>query len=379
MNGFLWIISVIIVFWVYLQIWRRFTPENVNYTVEVQTAGLTAGDEFTATLVLENHLWIPVPMVKVSQLLPEGMEAKKRETWTNQITFVTYLLPKQRIRRQYTLRGTARGLYRFDKAVLQIGDGIGFFEILKDVYTYTRVLVRPKVLDSYKLPLPLQQLVGEVSVTRWYQEDTSRFYGIRPYHQGDSFRHIHWAASARTGQLMTKQFETTSETSLHVAVNVQFFDPYWLGGNKLIIESQYALAASLFRYAAESGHPFSFCTNASWAETGYLAIPLGSNYTHYETILTAIAGLSIQAACPYSEVLQEMQQTIHATSTIIIFTPTWNRGLAEAVTDLQAQSHHLILLVPPALTKDLKNIPSKVTVLPLHMEAATSYDSGQEA
>lgn len=46
------------------------------------------------------------------------------------------------------------------------------------------------------------------------------FHALREYVPGDDRRHVHWKSSARTGQLMVRQFEETRQSRVVVAVDV---------------------------------------------------------------------------------------------------------------------------------------------------------------
>ena len=44
--------------------------------------------------------------------------------------------------------------------------------------------------------------------------DPLRTVGVRDYHPEDSFRHLHWKATARAQQLQVRVFEPTTVTQL---------------------------------------------------------------------------------------------------------------------------------------------------------------------
>jgi uncharacterized protein (DUF58 family) len=46
------------------------------------------------------------------------------------------------------------------------------------------------------------------------------FHAIRPYVQGDSYRHVHWKSTAKTGKLMVRQYEETRHSRIAVVVDV---------------------------------------------------------------------------------------------------------------------------------------------------------------
>jgi len=63
----------------------------------------------------------------------------------------------------------------------------------------------------------LRDLEGQA--TRVLSDSDISFHALRDYVAGDDRRHIHWKTSARTGQLMVRQFEDTRRTHTAVALS----------------------------------------------------------------------------------------------------------------------------------------------------------------
>jgi len=56
----------------------------------------------------------------------------------------------------------------------------------------------------------------EGQVTKTITNNDISFHALRPYQPGDDRRYVHWRTSARTGQLMVRQFEETRRSQLTV-------------------------------------------------------------------------------------------------------------------------------------------------------------------
>ncbi|MHA1569237.1 MAG: DUF58 domain-containing protein [Alphaproteobacteria bacterium] len=80
---------------------------------------------------------------------------------------------------------------------------LGWFRAWAHVHPDQRLLVYPRPARSAPLPPPAAwtpSLGGERG------QGSDDYAGLRPYHVGDSPRHIHWKALARHQGLLTKQF-----------------------------------------------------------------------------------------------------------------------------------------------------------------------------
>ena len=77
----------------------------------------------------------------------------------------------------------------------------------------------------------------------------AEFHGLRQFRPGDSPRWIHWRTSARTGELVVREFDHGTHHDLVLIV-----DPFDAGGNSPAVEAAISLAATIcWAWAAEAG------------------------------------------------------------------------------------------------------------------------------
>ena len=107
----------------------------------------------------------------------------------------------------YRLHSTRRGLFRIGPAVVEASGPFGLerrFQVEPEVRFLT---VFPRTVELGEgWPLG-HRPIHEVPRRRSLFEDPSRFLGVRPYQPGDGLRHIHWRATARSGEIQVKVFE----------------------------------------------------------------------------------------------------------------------------------------------------------------------------
>ncbi|MCS7051832.1 MAG: DUF58 domain-containing protein, partial [Thermomicrobium sp.] len=128
-------------------------------------------------------------------------------------------LPGHRLSRVVSLAGqsgmswraktqcTQRGRFRLGPMVLRATDPFGLFERRVVVPATQELVVYPALVDLTTVRLPAGELPGGNALQKRTPFVTPNVAGVRQYVPGDSFNRIAWSASARTGQLMVKEFE----------------------------------------------------------------------------------------------------------------------------------------------------------------------------
>jgi uncharacterized protein (DUF58 family) len=109
----------------------------------------------------------------------------------------------------YQVKFLMRGYYQIGPLLVETGDVFGLHRRFRILTEPHYALVPPKVLSLEGYNLASRRPVGEIRLTHRLFEDPTRMSGIRPYQQGDSLNRIHWRATARTGQLQTRTYESS--------------------------------------------------------------------------------------------------------------------------------------------------------------------------
>ena len=221
------------------------------------------------------------------------------------------LLPYQQIRRRHKVSFLHRGSYDLGKAALTSGDVLGIFRFMTDQEEQAPVLVYPRLLDPEQLPLPVSSTLGELVRRQQLLTDPFLVRGIRAYHPGDPVRDIHWAATARTGEVQLRLRDYSARTRLLVILNVQHQD---IQMNSYIPESHWPwveqairVAASVCVQALRNGMSAGFAANMPMGESQDRTIILPADGgAQEEELLGSFARLSIRRTKRFPELLEEM-------------------------------------------------------------------------
>lgn len=132
-----------------------------------------------------------------------------------QVALPGRLEPQSVVQLDWVFRPTRRGCVRLELA--SVGSMFPFGFLRKDVgiTDATDVVVWPATIDYQRLNRHrATRQNGDQRVAR--AGSGSDLFAVRPYQPGDSHRLIHWKASARTRQLLVRQFADETASGYHV-------------------------------------------------------------------------------------------------------------------------------------------------------------------
>lgn len=206
-------------------------------------APVSAGDQITVELEIENRAREPKTLLQVVDILPFVLGEPI-------VRPIEVIEPNSIYRDTYYLEVRQRGVYRWQEVNLRTAAPLGLFWCRRSRPVKAVAVVYPQVLPLSTCPL----------IDRIGQEDSPQFYNrsrsqtategltrnLRPYRHGDPTRLIHWRTSARYGELRVRELEVAA------------------GGQEIIIaldsaaawqpeefERAVTVAASLYFYASK--------------------------------------------------------------------------------------------------------------------------------
>lgn len=100
-----------------------------------------------------------------------------------------------------------RGRFRLGSMILRSGDPLGLFVVEHAIPAISSMVVYPATVDLPGFQPAVADLSGGEALSRRAHYITTNVSTVREYAPGDSFNRIHWRSTARTGRLMTKEFE----------------------------------------------------------------------------------------------------------------------------------------------------------------------------
>lgn len=175
------------------------------------------GEIVPVRLDIRNASLLPAVWLRVQDFYP--IEVAETSSFSQVIS----LGPHEKTRLQYNLRTHKRGYYTIGPLLISSGDLLGMTSERQSEGDTDYLTVYPRVIALTDVKIPSQSPMGTMRHKQPIFEDPSRPMGKRDYQSGDSLRRIDWKATATTGRLQTKLFESSIalETALFLNLNLQ--------------------------------------------------------------------------------------------------------------------------------------------------------------
>jgi uncharacterized protein (DUF58 family) len=169
------------------------------------------GEHVEVNVDIENKGPLSIPWLIIEDSLPREalVQMPHRIKVDGGRLMLTHLAPGEVESLTYTVTFLMRGYYQLGPLLLETGDVFGLHRRFRVTSEPHFALVLPKVLPLQGYNLASRRPLGEIRVVHRLFEDPTRLAGVRPYQQGDPLNRIHWRATARTGQIHSRIYETS--------------------------------------------------------------------------------------------------------------------------------------------------------------------------
>ncbi len=192
-------------------IYRGLQVGDVHGTRRVSDDIVEWGGTLSQQITLTNQSRLSMPALRISDAstLPEHPHG-----------YVTSLKPKRTITWDVEIPCRQRGRYRLGPVEVHMSDPLGLFPLRRQLGAASSVLVLPRWVALKRCALKLDGFMSGEAHGRRRGESPPAAVSVREYTPGDSVSAIHWPATARTGQLMTKLFDPQVQTTLWLALDL---------------------------------------------------------------------------------------------------------------------------------------------------------------
>ena len=318
------------------RLWDRWSLLRVTYQRELSQPRAFPDDEVELVIRISNRKPLPLVALSIRELVPAALQVighdKMLDTEGRQVLNRSASLRwYESIVWRYRLRCTARGAYRLGPAQIEGGDPFGFYRTVKDITDRTSLIVYPRLLPLEQLGLPPRHPLGDLRA-RQLIRDPLRTIGVRDYHPDDPLKYVHWTATARTGALQTRIFESTTAREVAIFLDLDSFERYWQGIDEEQVERLISAAATVAQAGLADGYAVGLYVNGAPFEfEQFVRLPPGRSPAQLERIMETLARLTPYSVTPIARLLRVAATDLPWGATLLLISAIAPEGTRAAL------------------------------------------------
>jgi len=332
--------------------WCKHALDRIQYTRRFHYKRGFPGESTAVRVIVENKKPLPVSWLHASDNWPNAVGPDDLDllapSHLPEQGFLVNLYSlrwHERISRGYTIVFRKRGIYEIGPLMLEGGDLFGLYEQKKEIDQPDYLTVFPEMLPLDRLQLPTEDPFGDRRSRKPLFEDPNRPIGIRPYHPEDSFRRIHWPATAHTGALQVKIYQPVSARMMVICLNVMTELHMWLGYSPAVLEQLVKVCTTLAYHGMEDGYAVGLFSNGCLAHADQpFRIQPGRSPRQLGALLQALAGVTPYVTAHFETFLIRSMAEIPFGSTVVIVTAIVPESLQDTLLRLRRYRPHITLI-----------------------------------
>ena len=337
------IFSIVLIYWT-ARWWSNKAFDNIEYTRNFHYTGAFPGEEVAVKIEVENNKILPVSWQRAVGPVDEEKLISSHLPHMGNLHNVYSLRWFEKVKRSYQLKFRARGAYPIGPTKLETGDLFGIFSKEKTLKNIEYLTVFPSLIPLEDLNLPPDDPFGDRKSRKKIFEDPSFPMGIRDYRPRDSFRQVHWPATARTGELKVKVFQPTSAQVLMACMNVSTFPSIWEGYYPELFEYVLSATASILDIGMKDGYQIGLISNGMIANSSRGSrISPGSSPRHLSNLFGALAGVTPFIVGPFERFLMSEMPKIPYGATLVVLTAIIKPELVETLLRIRQHGRRIVL------------------------------------
>jgi len=331
--------------------WNRVSLWRVSYKRTLSEHRVFVGETIDLSVRVNNRKILPLAWVKIDDRFPQILSPDNKPLAPSHIPLTAYLTNHaalgafERARWNYRVPCNQRGFYTLGPAKIKSGDLFGLFERERESGRTDRLIVYPRVAPMQDWGLPPKDPLGEVKSRMPLFDDATRPRGTRDYRPDDAPKHIHWRATARTGELQVKVYDPTISYQWVLFVNVATFAQTWQGAYVKLLEEVISFAASLANFGVAQKYAVGLIANGTWPESDQrLKILPSRDPNHLRHILEALAAITSFVTTPIETLLRQESANMSWGATLVVISGIITEDLLAEMVRLRRAGRRLALI-----------------------------------
>lgn len=336
-------------------LWLNLVRKKLNFAIDTETTGCVRGESSQFQIRLKNESILPVVGVKVVFFTsdPDGLDEQITGLWLT-------LAPKEERNFGFSIGFPHIGNYRAGVRNIEIYDIFGIFRAYREEEKSYSVEVLPQVVQIASMPVSTNVQVESARMSVQSLLNGSDYTGVREYAFGDPMKSIHWKLSAHSGDLVTKQMESYSNTGMSIVLDFQI--PASDGGARLdefdaVIEAGVAAG----NYAAEQGMDYDLLF---YRQNGDVMRAVPASFRSLHGIVGEMHMIDPTQERDIARILHDHCQGVYSQANIVVCSSIPTRDLIEMLIRLKQKG--LIPILFLILSADLDERARQDRMAQLH-------------
>jgi uncharacterized protein (DUF58 family) len=305
-------------------VWARRGLRHLEYNRNLATRRVLWGDSLPVSIEIWNRKRLPLAWVEADDTLRPGLPIVERPIETgdraDRLLNTWTLGSFERVSRRYHVVAARRGVFEFGPVRLSVSDLFGNEAAHEQREGRDLFLVRPRILPVRER-FVRQRWDGDLRARHGLLENPALFAGVREYRAGDSLRRLHWKATARMGQPLSRRFEPARERDVMIALDILEGGArrFSTAGEDEQLESLCVIAGSIARSLERAGTSFGLAAagfSGSIRPFAYLAP--SEAVGQLGRILDLLARLSSVPSAEFEALLVALVRVLRPGTTILV-------------------------------------------------------------
>jgi uncharacterized protein (DUF58 family) len=331
-------------------LWNWFSLSGLSYTRHFEERRAFLGEEVELRLTVYNRKPLPLTWLSIRDTFSAALPVNQRRVSLNQATnrgeFRSFWMPNgfQRLTRTFTIQCVERGFHRYGPTAVETGDGFGFFKRNATLAEEEYLIVYPRIYSVAEMGLPSKNPFGERRGAERLFEDPLRTIGVREWQAADDPRRIHWKATARHQEMLSRVYEPSRESQVLLFLNVATMARHWHGTIPELLERTISVAASLASLAAQERLPVGLVANGTLPGGDQpLRLLPGRSPAQLTRLLELLAAVTPFASDPIEVLLAKEAPRLPWGATLVVVTAIAHDELLATLLDLSRAGRRMVL------------------------------------
>ncbi len=291
-----------------------------KYIQEIDKRRVMKGDEVNYTLKINNEDFFLYPYIKINFHNSDTIFANQFESKSFS------LLPFKKKTFSYKLCCKYRGDFLVGVKSIEFEDYLGIVKFTHEPISTKNVTVFPRLVKLDSIKLKTDYLSESHALSNSRIENTMTFSDTRKYIYGDSIKKIHWKLSSKMNELLVKNFESTSQVSSVILLDINK-NSYSFEQNSVIEDMLIEASIAVTYYCLSNWIPI----NLVYYSKGFIDIE-AKNALEFEEIYNILSGIKFENDMNIKDVLSiYVKNNILKRTSILLFTSNLNYELYDEI------------------------------------------------